>query len=154
MNIRQESLLCITIIKMRKGQIEIMGLVIIVILLVMTAIFALTFIIKPKQTNDDILKLKANSLRSSILKTELCSHVSVKDEIENCIDGFNECIECSSLHLEIEKIIKGSLENERYSFTVLSNNGEFIKIGNCLNGITSVDQSLKNGKASVMVCRR
>ena len=68
---------------MKKGQIEIMGLVIIVILLVFIAIFALSFMIKPKQESEDILKLKANALRASLLKTNLCGNVNVKYIITN-----------------------------------------------------------------------
>ena len=93
---------------MRKGQTETVGLVIIVILLIFIAIFALSFSIKPKQENDDILKLKANALRASVLKTNLCGSVSVKDELENCIDGYNECIDCGELSSEVVNIIKNS----------------------------------------------
>lgn len=128
-----------------------MGLVIIVILIVLIGIFSLSFLIKPGQENDDILKLKANALRSSVLKTTLCKDVNVKDEIENCIDGYHACdIECNDLKVEVVKMIESSLENERYSFVV---NG-FIDEDNCINKITSVSQTLRNGNVEVALCRR
>ena len=138
---------------MKKGQIEIMGLVIIVILLVFIAIFALSFIIKPEQENENVLKLKANALRSSLLKTNLCRDITVKDEIENCVDGYNECIECSDLRQDIEKMIKSSLDNEKYNFFVSNDKGSFINIGNCVDGVTAVSQNLRNSKVDVALCR-
>ena len=138
---------------MRKGQIEIMGLVIIVILIVIIAIFALSFMIKPKQESEDFLKLKANALRASLLKTNLCGSVSVKDEIENCIEDYNECGDCGNLQGEIVKIIQGSLESEKYSLVVLTNGEDFIRIGDCDEGITSVSQTLRNGEVKAALCR-
>ena len=130
-----------------------MGLVIIVILLVFIAIFALSFIIKPEQENENILKLKANALRSSLLKTNLCDDITVKDEIENCVDGYHECVECGVLKQEIEKMIKVSLENERYNFLVSNDEGSFINIDNCVNGVTAVSQNLRDSKVDVALCR-
>ena len=139
---------------MKKGQIEIMGLVIIVILLVFIAIFALSFIIKPEQENENVLKLKANALRSSLLKTNLCGDITVKDEIENCVDGYHECVdECTVLKQEIEKMIKSSLDNEKYNFFVSNDEGSFINIDNCVDGVTAVSQNLRNSKVDVALCR-
>jgi len=137
------------IIKMKKGQIETMGLVIIVILLVLIAIFSLSFLIKPEQENEDILKLKANSLRSSILKITLCEDVNVKDEIENCLDGYYQCINCDELKTEIIKMIEGSLENEKYDFIV----DGFMERKNCGSKVTAVSQELRNGNVEVAICR-
>ena len=141
------------IIKMSRGQTETMGLVIIVILIVFIAIFSLSFMIKPEQQDDDILKLKANSLRASLLKTNLCGSVTIEDEIENCIDNYYECIECSNLQNEIVKILENSLENEKYSFIVLKDDESFMRIGSCVDNITAVSQEIRNGKVGVTLCR-
>ena len=138
---------------MARGQTEIMGLVIIVILIVFIAVFSLTFILKPEQQDDDILKLKANALRSSILKTNLCNSVTVKDEIENCIDGYHECVDCSGLRNEIVKIIEGSIENEKYNFNVFTEGNSFMNIGSCVDNVTSVSQNIRNGNVGVTLCR-
>ena len=141
------------IIKM-KGQTEIMGLVIIVILIVFIAVFSLTFILKPEQQDDDILKLKANALRSSLLKTNLCDSVTVKDEIENCIDEYPECVECDNLQDGITKIIDGSIENEKYNFNVFTDGESFMRIGSCIDNVTAVSQNIRNGNVEVTLCRR
>lgn len=142
------------ITKMKKGQTEIVGLVIIVILIVFIAIFSLTFILKSEQQDDDILKLKANALRSSLLKTNVCGSVTVKDEIENCIDDYYECIDCGNLQSEIVKIISGSLENEEYNFNVFSDGESFMRIGSCVDNVTAVNQNIRNGVVEVTLCRQ
>jgi len=139
---------------MKKAQIEIIGLVIIVVLLVFIAIFALSFMIKPMQHDNSLLKIKANALRASILKTDICNQVSVKDEIENCIDGYNECGSCDKLKQDINDMITNSLEaNEKYSFVVSNDyGGSFININNCVDSITAVSQNLRNGKVDLALC--
>jgi len=139
---------------MRKGQTEIIGLVIIVILLVFIAIFALSFMIKPKQESDDILKLKANYLRASLLKTNLCGSITLKDEIENCIENYYECIECGNLKGEIVKMLEDSLESEKYSFVVLKDDESFMRVGGCVDNVTAVSQNIRNGMVEVTLCRR
>ena len=137
---------------MKKAQVEIMGLIIIVIILVFIAIFALSFIIKPKQANEDIIKVQANALRSSLLKTNLCKDVDVKDEIENCIDGYHSCMECDKLKIEIDKIIRSSLDNN-YGYNLVIDN--FINIDDgCISKINAVSQSLGNSKIEFGLCRR
>ena len=134
---------------MKKGQIETMGLVIIVILLVFIAIFALSFMIKPKQESEDILKLKANALRSSLLKTNLCEGVTVKDELESCND-YSLCFDsCDYLEGEVVKIIKGSLEKEKYYFKYKD-----IELGNCVEKITAVSQNIGGDDVEFALCRR
>ena len=135
---------------MKKGQIEIMGLVIIVALLVFILIFALSFLIKPKQENEDILKLKANSLRSSLLKTSLCEDFTIRDELEKCSNNIPlECFNnCNELKQEIVKIIERSLEKEKYYFK--SGN---IELGFCEEKITSVPQYIGEGFVELAICR-
>jgi nitrogen fixation-related uncharacterized protein len=137
---------------MRKGQTEIIGLVVIVILIVFIAIFALSFSVKPKQENEDILKLKAGALSSSLLKTNLCEGVNVKKEIENCINNNHpECLgDCSNLRPMIKDIIEKSL-NEGYYFKVGS-----IEIGRggCTEKVTAVNQKISNQDMEVALCRR
>ena len=127
-----------------------MGLVIIVILVVFIAIFSLSFMIKPKQENEDILKLKVNALRSSLLKTNLCEGVNVKEELESCIDDYSLCsVNCDYLEGEIVKIIESSLENENYYFKFND-----IELGNCVEKVTAVGQIIGEEDVELALCRR
>ncbi|MEK6841375.1 MAG: hypothetical protein AABX45_02160 [Nanoarchaeota archaeon] len=103
---------------LRKAQIETVGLVIIVIILAFTLIFALQFINKDKgnKLNENYLKLNADNLRSTILKTTI-NNCDIKDEIINC-NNFNQaiCLEnCDRLNSIIREIIQASVKNN-YEF--------------------------------------
>jgi hypothetical protein len=134
---------------LRKGQVETMGLVIIVILLIFIGIFALSFSIKDKEINEDILTLKANSLRSSLLKTNICN-ITIKDEIGNCFYNRPRCLDsCDSLNNVIDSIIKNSLEGEKYYFKFKD-----IELGSCVDKVTSVSEVIEGEKVEIAVCRR
>ena len=133
---------------LQRGQVETIGLVI-VILLLFIGIFALSFSVKDEEVDENILTLKANALRSSLLKTSICN-ITIKDEIGNCIDNSPECFsDCPQFNLVVEGILKDSLENEGYSFK--SGN---VKMGNCADKITSVSDVVNGQKIEIAVCRR
>ena len=104
----------------KKSQIETMGLVIIVILIAFIFITSLFFITKPRASlNENYLKLNADNLRSTILKTNLCQNISIKDEIINCNSGFFLCDNlngCQDLNNVIKEIIESSVRNN-YEFS-------------------------------------
>jgi len=109
----------------RKSQVESLGLVIIVIILVLVGTFA--FVIMSRQNGDNIegqyLSLNANNLREVVLKTELCGDVSSQAEIISCIDeGHSLCWNnCERFKREIKKIIDASIsKNVNYEFSILS----------------------------------
>jgi len=140
---------------LRKAQIETVGLVIIVIILAFTLIFALQFINKDKgnKLNENYLKLNADNLRSTILKTTI-NNCNIKDEIINC-NNFNQaiCLEnCDKLNLIIEEIIQASVKNN-YEFD--AGNIKLVN-GSCLNKdiITSSIQplALTDIKVSLKLC--
>ena len=104
----------------KKSQIETIGLVIIVILIAFIFIISLFFITKPRASlNENYLKLNADNLRSTILKTNLCQNISIKDEIINCNSGFflcNNLNSCQDLNNVIKDIIENSVRNN-YEFS-------------------------------------
>lgn len=137
---------------LRKAQIETMGLVIIVIILAFTLIFALQFINKDKgnKLNENYLKLNADNLRSTILKTTI-NNCNIKDEIINC-NKFNQaiCLEnCDKLDLMIKEIIQASVKNN-YEFD--AGNIKLIN-GSCLNKdiITSSIQPLASTDIKIVL---
>ena len=140
---------------LRKAQIETVGLVIIVIILAFTLIFALQFINKDKgnKLNENYLKLNADNLRSTILKTTI-NNCDIKDEIINC-NNFNQaiCLEnCDKLNLIIKEIIQASVKNN-YEFD--AGNIKLVN-GSCLDKdiITSSIQplALTDIKVSLKLC--
>jgi len=143
---------------MAKGQLESLGLVLIVLLLAVLLVFALPFILKSdNQKEDDTLRLKADALRNVLLQTDLCPDVSVKEEILNCEFNNPKCLEsCDKLGSKVDEMIKTVLEpNVIYEFRVDGRNA--IKVGNvsCLNTFSSASQPLsENSKVILTLCEK
>ncbi len=99
---------------MKKAQVESIGLVIIVALLAFIFVFVLQISTKPEQDtlNSRYLQIRADNLRSSLLKTNICQDTSIKDELVNCNDfSFSQCdnINCDKLKDTVKEIIENSL---------------------------------------------
>lgn len=141
-----------------KGQIETMGLVIVVILLVFLAMFALPFIIKEKSKalDDNYLQLVSNNLRSSVLNTNICGAATVKEEILNCEADFPICLsDCSELPIFIRGILDNSLESFKGSVDYVFIAGDLeINSGECFEKIVSSKAFIDDVEASVELCYR
>ena len=142
---------------MKKAQMETMGLVIIVILLVFIAIFALPFIIKErsKALDDNYMQLFSNNLRSVVLNTNICGSATVKDEILNCKFESPVCLSCSELGGVIGDIIEGSLGSLEgkinYKFSV---DGLEIVEGVCDEKIVSSKAFIDDIEVKLELCYR
>ena len=142
----------------RKGQVETVGLVIIVVLLVVIGLFILKASLVPDEDSFDneYLSLKANSFRETIMASSLCN-IQVKDEITNCQFNYTSCLkDCKELEGFIFKIINNSVEkNIDYYFTASGQNLN-MKIGKeCKNSISSSLQPIASTdiKVKIDVCR-
>jgi hypothetical protein len=140
---------------MKKAQIEIMGLVIIVVLLVFIAVFSLPFIIKEKSKalNEDYLQLYANNLRSVVLNTNLCDSGNVMDEIISCYYGAPICLEdCNDIEDKIREIIESSLDEKiNYKFTI---DEMIVSNGECTEKVTSSKAFIEEREVKVELCYR
>lgn len=121
---------------LKKAQVETVGLVVIVIIIAFSFIFALQFIIKSpdNKINERYLQLNADNLRSVILKTNV-NQCTIKDELISC-NNYNTatCLQsCNDLNLVIQKIIENSIKNN-YEFLAGNIN---LKKGNCDKDIIS-----------------
>ena len=118
-----------------KGQTEIVGLVVIVMLLLFTGLLYLKFSATDSDNLDEIrTNVKAANLLSSITKLTIKGK-SFGDHLIDCkLSG-----RCSDLREEIPKIIaaSGLQKNQAYMFTVSSGDANLIEIGNCSTGIAS-----------------
>jgi len=119
---------------MKKGQTEIIGLVIIMMLIVFIGLIALKFM--SFGNNDDLkdtsLSIKANNLVNALTKVDI-DGVSLKNNaVKCCNEGCNVNFED-----EIKNIMNKSLEGD-YSLIISEENGqECAKIGICNAGISS-----------------
>jgi len=115
----------------KKAQTEIIGLVIIVIILSFALVFGLQFLNKQdNKIQERYLQLNADNLRSSLLKTNICNQITIKDEIINCENGISSCLEnCQKFDEKIKELIELSTKND-YEFLI---NNKVIKNRGCLN---------------------
>lgn len=122
---------------MKKAQMEMFGLVIIVVLIVVIALFALRFMFIGRGTSgnkDQVLSIKANNLINALLKVSVNGNDIKQDIGSCCVSNIN----CASIENKIEEIIENSIE-ENYEFTALSNDQECFVInkGQCEFGVSS-----------------
>ena len=142
---------------MKKSQIETIGLVVIVVLIAFILIFVLQISNKPSNTNlnDRYLQLNADNLRSTLLKTNLCNNVNVRDEILTCNqNSFTTCnnINCNELNNIIKKIIEDSLNVTRnYKFEV---GNILLEKGSCKNVYAASSEPIpySNLKITFEIC--
>ena len=134
-----------------------MGLVIIVVLLAFILVFVLQVMNKPQENMifRSYMQLNADNLRSTILKTNACSGVSIKEELLICNDfAVTRCTNsnCNNLKINVQKIIENSLNvTKNYKFTagniVIEKN--FNLCENTNNIYTAVKEPIPNSNVEI-----
>ncbi len=149
---------------MRRGQTEIIGLIVVVLLLV----FALIFFVKVKSspdTDDESrlirYNLRANSALNALMKFHIKNDAErrqMKDVVQECVDksdpNSNECVDASSI---LNQTIKDEVqfdEKEYWLAVMTGANGKMISSGaECKNSIPAVPFYLRNGgRVEFKVC--
>jgi hypothetical protein len=137
---------------MKKGQAEIFGLVIIVLLL----IFAMLFFVRTSQNDDSSVTLRsnfrANNMLNAIMNYEV-DDFDMLDELRLCVD---EPSLCGDTLDQVDVILDNSLtSNENYEFLGFKDNIESFRVerGNCVEGITARPRQLPgNYKFTLKLC--
>ena len=145
---------------MKRGQSEIIGLVIVVLILV----FALIFFVKIKGSDDDNesklirFNLRANSALNALMKVNVDTKNQMKDIIQECVDkddlGSDECVYAKSrskYYLEDEI---GFDENEYSLIVGMSGGNDLFSLGaDCRSSISASPFILRNGgKVEFKIC--
>ncbi|MBS3150953.1 hypothetical protein J4443_01065 [Candidatus Woesearchaeota archaeon] len=142
---------------MKRGQGEIIGLVVVVLLLV----FALIFFVKIKSSDDEnesrLIRsnLRANSALNALMKVHVeddDEKRQMKDLIEECILT-NNCDDVSSnLMYYLEDPTQGIFTNEKYRL-IVSGDHDLVSLGNdCKSSISASPFILRNGKVEFKIC--
>jgi|SRR3989344_8163753 len=119
-----------------KGQMESMGLVLIVVLIVFLSLFALVFLNKTEVKPSSALSVKADNLMNAVTKVNIQGK-SFQEGVVECCDG-----NCDAFSAEVKKILDSSLE-ENYLFSINKGNRICKELGNCREGIASSEYRLK-----------
>ncbi len=140
---------------MKRGQAEIIGLVIVVLLLV----FALIFFIKVKTSGDEIesqlirSNLRANSALNGLMK------VRIENDKKQMTDLVDDCItaskDCDSVERKLREALLYAFEdNINYNLTVYKGDVVDISLGRtCKNSISASPFIIRsNGKVELKIC--
>ncbi len=108
------------------GQIESIGLMIIVILIVLALVFTIPFLINNpdiQSLNQEYLQFKADSTISTLLATNIneCeAKITIKQELENCLlDNTPKCFpSCQELNNQLQSLLDYSLPTQDYQFLI------------------------------------
>jgi len=131
----------------KRGQVEILGLAILVILLVVILVIALKFSFTSDNSANNELRsgLIANNLLNAIIKEK--TKVDIKDLIYECYFGIKKGsakeISCSKLSKEINKIISLNIGNRNFEIIFSTDSSEFFREGKCVNGVQSTAYRFK-----------
>jgi len=131
---------------MKKAQMEVIGLVIIVILILVGVLMFVRFVVLAPQSSQKttIESLEANNLLSALLKTTICE-ISVLDAIKECQQATTICNQnaCTYTEDKIQEIMEASLDVKTdYKIEVLTNNNPLFNLGSCERGINSAPYSI------------
>ena len=149
---------------MKRGQAEIIGLVIVVLLLV----FALIFFIKVKTSGDEnesqLIRsnLRANSALNALMKV----HIENDDEKRQMKDLIEECIlnsyqrdnqlskKCVEVRDELTKYLNSIFDDEEYHLVVSDGDNDLFSLGkSCKSSISASPFIVRNGgKVELKVC--
>jgi len=115
---------------MKKAQIEIIGLLMVVILVLTIVLITLWFILKPKQ---DILipqrqAIQINSILLTLIKTtyEINTNIDIRDKILEC--SYDNTL-CTMVKDKINGILNEVLKNKEYILEIKVGNNVLIRLG-------------------------
>src|SRR3989344_2389321 len=140
-----------------KGQAEIVGLVVVVLLL----IFALIFFIKVRSGDDDNetqlirANFKVNSALNALMKISV-GDKQMKDLIDDCVLGTNACEGDLRNKLEhyLEDSENGLFKDKKYQFIISREQDDLISLGSgCKENITASPFFVRNtGRVELKIC--
>lgn len=130
-------------LKFKKGQVEIAGLGILVVVLVVILVIALTFMSKDTDVGTDVKSgLIANSLMNAIFKE---NKVMLNNLIYECYISrkANPKYECDKLTGELRKVFSYTLGKRKFEVSFSVDSSEFYRDGLCKTGIRGSDYRYK-----------
>ena|SRR3989344_4670874 len=144
----------------KSGQVESIGLILIVVLIALAIIFTLPFLLNSPELqslNQQYLRLKADSTLSALLATTItnCS-LTISQELANCqLNSQPECMAtCQQLHKEIQHLIETSTpKSMAYEFLINNQPIANTSKANCQNKLQSAQHFLLDDTpVSIQIC--
>ena len=140
---------------MDKGQAEVVGLMVIVIILIVIGVIYLRFVfIKEKSAYPEIrTNIEVNNLLRALVKLKI-GNLTMVDALYNCYRN----TECNIIENEIKNILTSILRpNEDYKFILLADDNEILAFGNCNKGLLGSFPFVKHEaylESKLILCRK
>ena len=144
----------------KSGQVESIGLILIVVLIALAIIFTLPFLLNSPELqslNQQYLRLKADSTISALLATTIanCSR-TISQELTNCqLNSQPACMAtCQQLHQKIQHLIETSTPKSMdYRFLINNHTITNTSKANCQNKLVSTQHFLLDDTpVSIQIC--
>lgn len=138
---------------MRKGQTEILGFLVIVLLLLFVGIFFLYFSLRaePETLQDSVVELQLNNLMNAVTQYSVCEDADLEDVMVACNDNRRICNEdsCSLMENELLAIFDElGLESDTFELKL----GDFYTFGACSGEKIVASKPLKGFDMSISDC--
>ena len=141
-------------VSLKKGQTEIIGLVVIVLIIIFVALFFLRFYLSSSNLDTkSVNSIKANNLINAIRLASVCNG-NIGDAIISCCNNDDFCGQdaCNFVNQEIGKIIKNSLDPKEQIFIEAKQNQEVcLVINNDCEGISSTANFIRNSEGEAEI---
>ena len=147
---------------MKKSQIEMFGLVILVILIALSLVIAIRFMFGNNENEIPIaveLSSQAGNLQLSLLKTEVCNGNSLEKVIQACCSNEDSCDQnaCDLAESMIKESIKSIMPDQAYKVTAFSETECFSINNGCTenvkNQITIGPSRIGNARFEIFLCK-
>jgi len=132
---------------MRKGQAEMMGLMVVVLILIIGGLFYLGFMARGDGSAEaqqiHVQSITANNLLHAIMKIKVCEDVNIEGAVTACVKGEQLCGQnaCDFFESEVDGIVQ-AVSDDDYRFIIKEGENEVHSIGDCEFGINSENYPL------------
>lgn len=135
---------------MKKAQIETIGLLVIIILLVLLATLFVSFYLKkaPSSIAEARTSIKLSNFLNSIAKINI-NNQRLADLVYNCYTNQD----CNPLQQHLTLITNEFFKNQQFSYTFKANNQEFYTINTCNLGLTADYKFIKNNIDFIIILK-
>tara|TARA_Y100000310_G_scaffold340265_1_gene435405 strand:- start:2639 stop:3121 length:483 start_codon:yes stop_codon:yes gene_type:complete len=145
--------------KTRKGQTEVMGLLVIVILLVFLGLIYLGFVMSkgPGELSTIRTNIEAENSLKAVMNVNL-DDIDDKSVVDMVVDCGYDAQKCNLLENALKDVFGVILKPEEdFSYSVAMDEDEILAFGNCELGIVSRYAFIKDGiyyESSLKICRK
>ena len=140
---------------MDKGQIDMVGITVVLLLIIIIGIVALRFSITKVENGDSTLNsVKVNNLVNAIVKASSCES-NLKEAMKNCCENKDFCGQnaCDFLEKEAKSIFDKTTTNN-YLLEIKNEDKSCFNLGNCAQGISASPYFVDELEINLKICEK